>query len=152
MHPLVVVERHVQTEVLSFVLEQRPTANHPQTGQRNVINVAGHYQHVAAHFANVLQERQVVARVEQEHEFEVAVDVCTVGVACTVLVVVALTVPQTEACATTYCKYADTYSLSKSCRRLGLVDWSALSTQLSAIIRRQHSYRAFKNTVWLKGY
>jgi len=99
---LVIVERHVQAVVSSVVLIERPTTYHPQTVQRDVVHVAHNDQHVPGHFADVPQERHVIAGVGQEHELQVAVDIRTVGIACSILVVVALGVTQTRLCTTAY--------------------------------------------------
>jgi len=72
------------------VFVQRPTSDDTQTGQRDVIHVAGEDQHVAGHLTDVSQERQVVAGVRQEHELQVAVDVRTVGITRSILSIVAV--------------------------------------------------------------
>lgn len=100
---LIVVQCHVQAVVSAIVFVQCPATYHLQTVQWDVVHVAGNDQHVAGHLADVPQERHVVASVHQKHQFQIAVDIGAVGVACSVLVVVALGVSQAQRCATTYC-------------------------------------------------
>ena len=100
---LIVVECHVQAVVSAIVFVQCPTTYHLQTVQRDVVHVAGKDQHVAGHLADMSQERHVVAGVRQEHQFQIAVDIGAVGVACSVLFKVAFAVTRTRRCATTYC-------------------------------------------------
>ena len=85
----VVVERQEQAVVASIVLVLRPAADDSEAGQRDHVHVARDDEHVAGHLADVLQERQVVAGVGQVNQFQIAVDVRAVGVARSVLGVVA---------------------------------------------------------------
>ena len=78
------------------------------------------------------EERQVIAGVGQEHQFEVAVDIRAVGVSGAVLVVVALRMSQAQMCAPTYCN-TDTFFTSHDGNLLlqvqvSVVEWLAHPT------------------------
>ena len=93
---LIVVQCHVQAVVSAIVFVQHPATYHLQTVQWDVVHVAGNDQYIAGHLADVPQKRHVVASVHQEHQFQIAVDIGAVGVARSVLVVVAFGVSQAQ--------------------------------------------------------
>lgn len=72
---------HQRKFFISYVkLEKRSSSDDLQIGQHDSFDVDMRDEHVASHFANVLQKAEIIVGIGEPGQFKVAIHIGTIGV------------------------------------------------------------------------